>query len=135
MGTCGRSCRLELFLPIANGKQTGTVGASKKEVRESVLIHVARSHATPTTFNIKTHILRNIAKRPVPLVAKEVRRLTVIDDQQVHVTPVVKVRWHDGDRMSHHIQLGRSRHICKLAVPIIAQQQIRRSCEIVREDT
>src|SRR6266850_6120023 len=57
LSTRGSSSCPELFLAIANSKQTGCAGASEKEVSESILIHVARGHGSPVSIHSEAHVV------------------------------------------------------------------------------
>jgi len=72
-----------------------SVGTPQDKVCVAILVHVTGRSGNPVTFDFQTNVFRDISKCPVPLVAVKFWRLAIIDDKQIHITPVVKICRYD----------------------------------------
>src|SRR5262245_33055553 len=115
---------LKLCLTIADHEQSGPIGASEKEICVAVLIDVSGGSACPMTVDIQTDFCVYISKRPVALIAVQVRRFAVVDDQQINVTPVIEIGGNHLNCVSQLIQLCCCCGLGEFAISINAQQQV-----------
>jgi len=68
---------------VAHGESSGTETTTKKEIREPILVNVARSYTGVLSLLTKSDILRDVGKRSVAHVAKELWRIGARQQEEI----------------------------------------------------